>query len=85
MRRRLEKLKKNDRSIESYFEEFCRMAMRVGFVLDSEEKLIQFVDRLRLSIKKKINVEKVLSIEEAYHLALRIKEKKLKRKYGSRQ
>ena len=40
MRRRLEKLKKNDKYVENYFEEFCRMAMGVGFVPNSEEKII---------------------------------------------
>ena len=37
---RLELLKHNGRSVESYFEQFCRMAMKTGFVLDSQEKII---------------------------------------------
>ena len=66
---RLEKLRKNDRSVESYFEEFCRMAMRVCFVLDSEENIMQFFDGLKLSIKMKTNVLNMWSLEKAYHLA----------------
>ena len=61
------------------------MAMRVGFVPNSEENIMQFVDGLRISIKKKINVEKMQSLEKDYHLDLRIEEGKLKRKHGSRQ
>ena len=51
MHTRLEKLKKKDKNVEIYFEEFCRMAMRASFVSDSEEKIMQLVDGLRLSIK----------------------------------
>lgn len=61
------------------------MAMRASFVSDSEENIMQFVDVLRLSIKRKINVEKMRSLWGYYHLALRINEGKLKRKHGSRK
>ena len=61
------------------------MAMRVGFVPDSEEKVMEFVDGLKLSIKRKINVEKMWSLEEVYHLALRIEEGQLKIMHGSKQ
>lgn len=74
MHRILKKLKHNDRCVECYFEEFCGMAMRVDFVTDSEEKIMQFVDGLRLSIQRKINVEKICSLHKAYHLYLRIEE-----------
>ena len=84
MCRSLEKLKKNDRCVESYFEYFCRMAMRASFVPNSEEEIIQFVDGLRLSITRKIYVEKMWSLEEACHLALRIEKWKLKKTHGSK-
>jgi len=32
MKRRLDKLKHNNSYVKEYFEEFCSMAMRVGFV-----------------------------------------------------
>ena len=56
---RLEKLKQNNRCVEIYFDKFCRNAMRASFVQDSEENIMQFVDGLKLSIKRKINVEKM--------------------------
>lgn len=43
--------------------------MREGFVQDSEENIIQFVDGLKLSINRRINVEKMWSLEEFYYLA----------------
>ena len=60
------------------------MAMRVGFVPDNEENIMQFVDRLKLSIKRKINVENMWSLNKAYHLALRI-EGQLKRNIHTKQ
>ena len=47
------------------------MAMRDGFVQESEEKI---VDALKLSLKMKMSVEKMWSLEKAYHLSLRIEE-----------
>lgn len=61
------------------------MTMRVGFVLDSEEKIMHFVDGLRLSIKRKINVESIWLLEEAYYLAFKIEEGKLKRNIESKK
>ena len=57
MHRRLEKLNKN------YFDEFCRTTMRVGFVQDSEEKIMLFVEGLKLSIKRNICVDNMQSLE----------------------
>ena len=61
------------------------MAMRVGFVQDSEEKIMLFVDGLKLAIKRKISVDNMRSLKYAYHLELRIEEGKLKRKHERRQ
>ena len=60
------------------------MAMRASFVLDSEETIMQFSNELNLSIKRKINGENMWSLEEAYHLSLRIEEGKFKREHGSK-
>jgi hypothetical protein len=46
--------------------------MRVDFVRDSDEKIILIVDGLKISFKRKISAKTMLSLEEGYHLALRI-------------
>ena len=56
------------------------MTMRDGFVQDNVEKIMQFVVGLRLSIKRKISVDNIHSLEDSYHIFLKIEEGKLKRK-----
>lgn len=55
------------------------MIMRASFVLDSDENIMQFVDGLRLSIRRRINLNKMRSLKEAYYLSLRAEEGQLKR------
>lgn len=70
-------------TVKEYTEEFYKVSIRVGETQDTDEKVARYVNGLRMDIQDEISILAPKRVEEAYHMALRAKEK-LMRKQSNR-
>ena len=73
--RRFQNLKQNLSSVQDYTDEFYKLSMRIEHQENNEQMAARYVNGLKFSIQDELNMHRVNSMEEAYQLALKAKEK----------
>ena len=61
--------------MREYTKDFYKVNLRAGYVEESIEKAIRYVNGLRMDIQEEINMISPRTMEEAYQCALRAEEK----------
>jgi hypothetical protein len=79
MFRKLQNLRQKSLSMKEYTKEFYRMNIRAGQKENDDEKIAKYINGLRCEIQDKINMMPVGTVEDAYHVALKVEEKLARR------
>jgi hypothetical protein len=66
--------------MKEYTEEFYRLNIRARYRENDEEKTGKYINGLRYEIQDEINMTMVRTVEEAYHVARKAKEKLARKK-----
>ena len=61
--------------MKEYIEEFYRMNIRTKHRESDEEKVSRYINGLRYEIQDEINMMTVMTVEDAYQIALKAEEK----------
>jgi hypothetical protein len=62
-------------TVKEYTEEFYRLNIRTGQRDKDDEKVVRYINGLRYEIQDEIIMMTVRTVEDAYHIALKEKEK----------
>jgi hypothetical protein len=81
--RKLQNLRQNGMTVKDYIEEFYKMNIRAGQREKDEENVSIYINSMRYEIQDEINMMRVRTIEDSYHIALK-GEEKLDRKHSYR-
>lgn len=73
--RQMQNLKQKMLTVREYTEEFYKVNLRAGYVEDTPEKTVRYINGLRLDIQDEINMISPRTIEDAYQCALKVEEK----------
>jgi hypothetical protein len=65
--------------VREYIEEFYKVNLRVGYVVDIPEKTTQYINGLIMEIQDEIGMLSPRTMEEAYQCALKEEEKILRK------
>jgi hypothetical protein len=79
MFRKLQNLRQKSLSMKEYTKEFYRMNITVGQKENDDEKIAKYINGLRCEIKDNINMMPIGTVEDAYHVALKVEEKLARR------
>ena len=69
--RQMQNLRQRIFTVREYNEEFYKVNLRAGYVEDSTEKTVRYVNGLRMEIQDEISMISPKKMEEAYQCALR--------------
>ena len=80
-------------TIREYIEEFYKVNIRSGHMEDTREKIARYINGLRFDIQDELGLLSLRSVEEAYQVALKAKEKLMRKEnqkakmrgYGGRE
>jgi hypothetical protein len=67
-------------TIKEYIKEFYRLNIRVGHHEIDEEKVSRYINSLRYEIQDEISMVTMRTVEDAYQVALKAKEKLARKK-----
>ena len=81
--RRFQNLKQNLSSVQEYTNEFYKLTMHIEHQEDDEQMEARYINGLKFTIQDELSMHHVNSMEEAYQLALKAKEKQ-NRQYNQR-
>jgi hypothetical protein len=70
-------------TVKEYTEELYRLNIRAGHRESDDEKVARYLNGLRYDIQDELSMVTIRTVEDAYHMALKVKEK-LSRKQGQR-
>ena len=73
---RFQKLKKNLSTLEELTNEFYQLSILVDHQEIDEKLVARYVNCLKFSIEDELSMLRICNVEEAYKLALKVKEKK---------
>ena len=73
--RKMQDLRQKLMSVKEYTEEFYRLNIRAGHRESNDEKVARYMNGLRYEIQDEINMETIRTVEDAYQMALKAKEK----------
>jgi hypothetical protein len=62
-------------TLKEYIEEFYRMNIRTGQRDKDDEKIVRYINGLRYEIQDEISMMTMTTVEDAYHIALKVEEK----------
>ena len=62
-------------TVREYTEEFYKVNLRAGYIEDTSEKTVRYINALRMGIQEEMSMLSPSVIEEAYQYALKAKEK----------
>jgi len=62
-------------SVKAYTEEFYKLTIRMGHIEENMEKVARYINGLKFNIRDEIDLLSPRTIEEAYQIALKAKEK----------
>ena len=79
----MQNLKKKSITVRDFTEEFCKVNIRSSHIEDTPEKVARYVNSLRFDIQDELSFLSLRSVEEAYQIALKAKEK-LMRKHSQK-
>jgi len=75
----LQNLRKKGMIVKEYTEEFYKLSIRERHAEDDVEKVAIYINGLRYDIQDEINLLSLKTIEDAYHAALKVEEKMLRK------
>jgi hypothetical protein len=81
--RRMQNLRQKLMTVKEYTEEFYRLNIRAGHRESDDEKVARYLNGLTYDIQDELSMLTIRTVEDAYQLALKAKEK-LSRKQGQR-
>jgi hypothetical protein len=81
--RRMQNLRQKLMTVKEYTEEFYRLNIRAGHHESDDEKDARYMNGLRYDIQDEMSMMTIQTVEDAYQMALKAKEK-LSRKQGQR-
>ena len=61
--------------MKEYTEEFYRLNIRAGHRESNDEKVARYINGLRYEIQDEMSMETIRTVEDAYQMALKAKEK----------
>jgi uncharacterized protein YjbK len=70
-------------TVKEYTEEFYRMNIRAGHRESDDEKVVRYMNGLRYDIQDEMSMMTIRTVEDAYQMALKDKEK-MSQKQGQR-
>ncbi|KAH9304342.1 hypothetical protein KI387_008746, partial [Taxus chinensis] len=73
--RRFQNLRQKDLSIEEYTNEFYKLSIRVEQGESEEKKATRYINGLSYTIQDELSMLRIHSLDDAYQLALKAKEK----------
>jgi hypothetical protein len=73
--RRMQNLRQKPMTVKEYTEEFYRLNIRAGHHERNDEKVARYLNGPRYEIRDELNLETIRTVEDAYQLALKAKEK----------
>jgi hypothetical protein len=73
--RKLQNLRQKDLIVKEYTYEFYKLNIRVGDREKDDEKVVRYINGLRYEIHDEISMMKVRTVDEAYHIMLKVEEK----------
>jgi hypothetical protein len=62
-------------TVKEYIEEFYKINIRAGHRESDDEKVARYMNGLRYEIQDEINMATIRTVEDAYQMALKAKEK----------
>ena len=68
-------LRQNERIVSEYTNEFFKLTIQSEQVEEEEETVARYINGLSYAIQDELVVQHLTSVDEAYQLALRVKEK----------
>ena len=66
-------------TVREYIEEFYKVNIKSGHIEDTPERVARYVNGLRSDIQDELSLLSLRSVEEAYQVALKAKEKLMRR------
>ena len=72
---KMQRLKQAGKSIQEYTKEFYQVLIRTGHAKANKEKVVHYINGLRMSIQEELSLVQIMSIEEAYQFSLKVEEK----------
>jgi hypothetical protein len=81
--RRMQNLRQKMMTVKEYTEEFYRLNIGVGHRESNDEKVARYMNGLRYEIQDEMSMVTIRTVEDAYHMALKVEEK-LSQKKGQR-
>ena len=81
--KKMQGLKQVGKSIQKHTKEFYRVLIRTSHAKANKEKVVCYINGLRLSIHEELSLVWIMSIKEAYQFALKVEEK-LNKKYDKK-
>ena len=73
--RKLQNLRQKSLLVKEYTEEFYRLNIKIGQKENDDEKISRYINGLRYEVQEEINMMSVGTIEDAYQVVLKAKEK----------
>lgn len=77
--KQMQNLKQRLMIVKEYTKEFYKVSIRAGQIQDTTEKIARYVNCLRMEIQDEISILSPKIVEEAYQMALKAKEKLLRK------
>ena len=66
-------------TVREFTEEFYKVNIRSGHIEDTPEKVSRYVNSLRFDIQDELSLLSLISVEEAYQVALNAEEKLIRK------
>jgi hypothetical protein len=73
--RRMQNLRQKLMIVKEYTEEFYKLNIREGHRERNDEKVARYMNGLRYDIQDEMSMTTIITVEDAYHMALKAKEK----------
>ena len=76
--RQLQNIKQKSMTVREFTEEFYKVNIRSRHIEDTPEKFSRYVNSLRFDIQDELSFLSLISVEEAYQVALKAEEKMMR-------
>ena len=77
--RKMQNLKQKSMTIREFTREFYKVNIRSSHIEDTPEKFFRYVNILRFDIQDELSLLSLISVEEAYQVALNAEEKLIRK------
>ena len=73
--KQMQNLKHKTMTVKEYIEELYKINLREGYIEDTIEKVVIYLNGLRYDIQDEISLVNPIGVDEAYQYALRVEER----------